>query len=134
MSRSFARICKDNLQLQDPIFCIPRGIGRENISPKFFFTGTSSGANLPNESEELQDRDSSQGTRENHQPPVGRRFLIFTLGYIGGFFICVKGVRLINDYYRISGWCLLILGSLTAVAGTALWFATGFFGSWSWPI
>ena len=67
----------------------------------------------------------------NH-PPVGRRLILSSILFIGGFLISLRGWldtdydrRLISSLYAVSGLILSAIGLL-------LWWAIGFRSSWGW--
>jgi hypothetical protein len=110
-----------------------------NICPKFFFhclSGVSQSYahiySLSNESEELQNGNTSQDTCETGNPPIGRRFIAMLASGIGGYISCLWGLWLSDRGRRFLGYTITALSSLVYVFAVLLMFLTGFRWSWGW--
>jgi hypothetical protein len=104
-SGSFAAVTQSHFKFRNSVFAFTDGTNRKNVGSQFFLAGVSGSPNLESKSAELQESYNEQTASVSSEPPFDRRFLILFLGYIGGFFVCLRGIHLIDRDSRLLGWC-----------------------------
>jgi hypothetical protein len=89
-------------------------------------------AGLKPEHADLDTADQHQSASKEHQPPIGRRFLVALASLLLTLSISSWGWKNFDHQRRLLGAAAIGSGLLLGCAGLGLWWATGFPSTWGW--
>jgi len=76
------------------------------------------------------DEDSERG--KYSRPPFGRRLIVSSCFFLGGFLLSLRGWQNLDNRRRLLSTTLIGCGLLLSASGLILLLLTGFRSTWNW--